>query len=81
MQEDWPDRYVKIEIIGNGSHGKIYKVRDENEHRDVAIKKFRPNDNGISSAVLRELAIYRTLCHPNVVKMYDCLMVKPKSKY
>jgi cyclin-dependent kinase len=35
------DQYVKLEKIGEGTYGKVYKAKEKNTGRLVALKKTR----------------------------------------
>lgn len=78
------DRYTLQEKVGSGTYGVVYKafdtknneVRDRSEHVDsicfqtVAIKKINleKEDDGIPCTALREIALLRSLKHPNVIE-------------
>jgi len=66
-------RYEKLEKLGEGTYGIVYKAKDLQQSIVVAIKKIRleNEDEGIPSTAMREIAILRELDHPNIVKLYD----------
>lgn len=64
------DNYQKIEKIGEGTYGVVYKARDKIANNFVALKKIRleAEDEGVPSTAIREIALLKELQHPNVVK-------------
>ena len=67
------DRYHVLEIIGEGSFGKVFKGRRKHCGQIVALKFIpisgrSPND---LEALRQEINILRTLQHPNIVLMLD----------
>lgn len=75
-----PERYQKLEKLGHGTYGDVYKGVDKTTNQYVAMKIMRPNqeDEGISAITLREVSILKSLDHPNIVKLLD-VSVKEKS--
>ena len=64
-------KYKKIEKpLGEGTYGVVYKARDIETGKIVALKKIRleVEDEGVPSTALREISVLKTLEHPNVVK-------------
>lgn len=68
--------YVKIEKIGEGTYGIVYKGRHVKTGKLVALKKIRleSEDEGIPSTAIREISLLKELQHPNVVGLQDVLM-------
>lgn len=65
------NRYRKIEKLGQGSYGVVYKAEDLKKNGQVvALKKqlLDTKDEGIPSSTLREISILKELPHPNVVR-------------
>jgi len=76
-------RYERMEKLGEGTYGIVYKARDvQNEHGIVAIKKIRleNEDEGMPSTAMREIAILKELNHPNIVQLYDVIYVPNEKK-
>ncbi len=67
------DRYLKIEKIGEGTYGVVYKAQDKNTGEIVALKKIRleAEDEGVPSTAIREISLLKELQHPNIVKYGD----------
>ncbi|CAG9332569.1 unnamed protein product [Blepharisma stoltei] len=74
------ERYQKIEKIGEGTYGVVYKSRDRNTGEIVALKKIRleSEDEGVPSTAIREISLLKTLRHPNVVKLHDVVHTDQK---
>lgn len=74
------ERYQKIEKIGEGTYGVVYKSRDRNTNDTVALKKIRleSEDEGVPSTAIREISLLKTLRHPNVVKLHDVVHTDQK---
>ncbi|XP_033607291.1 cyclin-dependent kinase 1 isoform X2 [Cryptotermes secundus] len=68
--------FLKIEKIGEGTYGVVYKGRNKKTGQVVAMKKIRleNEDEGIPSTALREISLLKELRHPNVVSLEDVLM-------
>lgn len=64
------ERYEKIEKIGEGTYGVVYKAKDIISNELVAIKKIRleNEEEGMPSTAMREISILKELKHPNIVK-------------
>jgi serine/threonine protein kinase len=62
-------RYEKIEKIGEGTYGVVYKSQDLLTGEIVALKKIRlgEEDEGIPSTTIREIALLKELSHDNIV--------------
>jgi serine/threonine protein kinase len=62
------DRFEILEIIDQGGFAKVYRVRDDVEDEELALKLF---DNAAGyEAVRRELRALRKIRHPNVVEVF-----------
>lgn len=66
-------KYVLIRKIGDGAFGTVWRARDSEDGRDVAIKIFCRGglDENEMTHVLREARMTERLSHPNIVKIHD----------
>ena len=64
------DKYQKLEKIGEGTYGVVYKARDTSTGELFALKKIRLEaaDEGIPSTAIREISLLKELQHPNIVR-------------
>ena len=60
-------------MLGKGAYGKVYKARSNLTGEVVAMKrtKFDPQEEGVPSTAIREIALLKELSHENVVKLLD----------
>jgi len=67
------DKYTKIEKIGEGTYGVVYKARDRTTQEIIALKKIRldAEDEGVPSTAIREISLLKELQHPNIVRLKD----------
>ena len=72
------EKYQKIEKIGEGTYGIVYKARNRLTGELVALKKIglEAEDEGIPSTAIREISILKELQHPNIVR---CAPARPVS--
>lgn len=69
------DNYEKLEKIGEGTYGIVYKGRDKMSGQIVALKKIRleTEDEGVPSTAIREISLLKELDHPNIVNLLDII--------
>ena len=75
--DDGMSRYKKLEKLGEGTYGLVYKAEDLHTGKYVAIKKIKldNNEEGIPATTMREISLLSHLKHPNIVQMDGCLYV------
>lgn len=69
------EKYEKLEKLGEGTYGVVYKAKDKITKELFALKKIRleSEDEGIPSTAIREISLLKELQHPNVVKLHDVI--------
>jgi len=67
------ERFRKIEKLGEGTYGVVYKCEDLSTGTLVALKRVRleAEDNGVPSTAIREISLLQDLKHPNIVELID----------
>lgn len=80
------DRFVVSSVLGRGSMGKVYKARQDQVDRNVALKVFRPETlvqrslgrsgtakekEAARARFVQEAKVLGQLSHPNCVTVYD----------
>jgi hypothetical protein len=61
-------RFEILQILGQGGFSKVYRVRDDVEDEERALKLFKSAAG--HEAVRREIGALRKIQHPNVVKVF-----------
>jgi eukaryotic-like serine/threonine-protein kinase len=67
-------RYEILGVLGQGGMGAVYKARDRELDRLIALKVIRPElatDPAILLRFKQELILSRNITHKNVVRIYD----------
>jgi cyclin-dependent kinase len=66
-------RYEKIEKVGEGTFGVVYKAKDRQTGELVALKRMRleAEEEGIPCTAIREISLLKELRHDNVVRLHD----------
>ncbi len=67
-------RYEILEMLGMGGMGAVYKARDMEVERIVALKVIRPDLAGNPAILARfkqELVLARQVTHKNIIRIYD----------
>src|ERR1700677_2886762 len=70
--------YSKLEKLGEGTYGVVYKCRETSSNSLFALKRYRNEDEeggeeeeGVSSSGVREVMCLRVLSHPNIIKLHS----------
>jgi len=73
-------RYRKLQKIGEGTYGVVYKAEDLETGSLVALKKVRleTEDEGVPSTAIREISILREVQHENIVNLIDVMSSSKK---
>lgn len=71
------EKYQKLEKIGEGTYGVVYKAKNRMTEEIVALKRIRleAEDEGIPSTAIREISLLKELRHPNIVRLVPLLAV------
>ena len=80
FEEERMNQYEKVEKVGEGTYGVVYKVRNLRTNKILALKKIRLADEeeGVPATAIREISLLKELCHPNVVALHDVVYVHSK---
>jgi len=67
------DKYEKLQKIGEGTYGVVYKAKNRETGLFIALKKIRleNEDEGIPSTAIREISILKEMIHPTIVSLLD----------
>lgn len=68
--EDGSERYGKIEKLGEGTYGVVYKAVARKTQQLVALKKIRVNvwSEGVPATAMREISVLKEISHTAVVE-------------
>uniref|UniRef100_A0A6I8Q1Z1 cyclin-dependent kinase n=2 Tax=Xenopus TaxID=8353 RepID=A0A6I8Q1Z1_XENTR len=74
------ENFQKVEKIGEGTYGVVYKARNRETGEIVALKKIRldTETEGVPSTAIREISLLKELNHPNIVKLLDVIHTENK---
>lgn len=71
--------YERLEQIGEGTYGQVYRARCIDSGRIVALKKMRIHHGGywgMPLQLIREIKILKRLRHPNLLQMIEVVTSK-----
>lgn len=75
------EKYERLERIGEGTYGVVFKAKDLQQNKTVALKKIKleNDDEGVPSTAMREISILKELQpHPNIVRYKTFYIVSMK---
>lgn len=74
------EKYEKVEKVGEGTYGVVYKVKNVRTNAILALKKIRLADEeeGVPATAIREISLLKELSHPNIVALHDVVYVNSK---
>ncbi|GAA6057603.1 hypothetical protein JCM3770_005407 [Rhodotorula araucariae] len=67
------DKYERLEKVGEGTYGVVYRSRNKETGEIVALKKIRleAEDEGVPSTAIREISLLKEMKDDNVVRLLD----------
>ncbi|KAJ2800412.1 hypothetical protein H4R20_004074 [Coemansia guatemalensis] len=74
------DSYKKLNRIGEGTYGIVYRARERKTKKTVALKRMRVDSNANNTvkslplASFREITLLKRLRHPNIVNILDIVV-------
>ncbi|KAF7357037.1 Protein kinase domain-containing protein [Mycena venus] len=73
-------RYERIEKIGEGTYGVVYRALDKTTSTIVALKKIRleAEDEGVPSTAIREISLLKELEDDNIVRLFNIVHADQK---
>lgn len=73
--------YERLVQVGEGTYGKVYKARNVETERLVALKRIRmeAEKDGFPVTAVREIKLLQSLRHPNVVELIEVMVSKGQS--
>ncbi|GBG74215.1 hypothetical protein CBR_g17928 [Chara braunii] len=74
--------FEKLELIGEGTYGQVYKARERKTGEIVALKKVRMEneEEGFPITAIREIKILQKLRHENVIRLKEIVTAKATEK-
>ncbi|CAI2725348.1 unnamed protein product [Schistosoma spindalis] len=75
--------FEKLNRIGEGTYGIVYRARDTVSKEVVALKKVRMENvrDGIPISSLREITLLLSIKHPNVVHLREVVVGRSLDRY
>ncbi|KAK0561188.1 kinase subunit of RNA polymerase II carboxy-terminal domain kinase I [Tilletia horrida] len=70
--------YVRINQVGEGTYGQVFKAKGERTGALVALKKIRMESekDGFPITAMREIKLLQALYHPNIVRLLEMIVTK-----
>jgi len=77
MTEPGMEHFIRLQKLGEGTYGVVFKAKDTRDNSFVALKKIRMEneEQGVPPTTLREVATLLELRHPNIVRLLDVVSV------
>lgn len=73
-------KFIKLDKLGEGTYGVVYKAKDRANGAVVALKRmnFVPEEEGVPATTIREICLLKELRHDNIVRLHDVMFASPK---
>ncbi len=70
--------YMRLDQVGEGTYGQVFKARAQHSGALVAMKKIRMESekDGFPITAMREIKILQALRHPNIVRLHEIMVSK-----
>lgn len=67
--------FQKLEKIGEGTYGVVYKAREKETGKLVALKKIRPEseNEGVPATTIREILLLKNLKHSTIINLMEVI--------
>lgn len=64
------DKYERLNKLGEGTYGVVWKARNNQTGQLVALKRIRleSEEEGVPCTAIREISLLKELDHPNIVR-------------
>jgi len=74
------EKYQKIDKLGEGTYGVVYKAQNIETGQIVALKRIRleSEDEGVPCTAIREISLLKELHHDNIVRLLDVVHSEQK---
>jgi serine/threonine protein kinase len=74
------ENYQKLEEIGRGTYGIVYKAKNRVTNEIVALKriKLETDEEGIPSSAIREICLLKEIKHRNILLLKDIIHTEKK---
>ncbi|KAI5190976.1 cyclin-dependent kinase 2 [Nematocida minor] len=74
------ETFQKIEKIGEGTYGVVYKAKEKTTGKIIALKKVRLSDDreGVPSTTIREISLLKDIKHPNIIALHQVVYTENK---
>jgi serine/threonine protein kinase len=71
------EHYTKLEKIGEGTYGVVFKAKHNYTGETVALKKIKleSDEEGIPSTAIKEISLLKGLTHPNIVRFVNIAQI------